>query len=373
MATQQRDFYEVLGVARTASQEEIKKAFRKLAMQYHPDRNKEEGAEARFKEVNEAFEVLSDPEKRSAYDRFGRAGVGAGAAGQGFEGFSNFSGFGDIFDAFFGGQARRSNGPQRGADLRYNMSLTFEQAVFGVEKEIEVTRNEQCAFCGGSGAEPGSKPEKCPSCNGSGEIRRVQQSIFGQFVNVTACDRCHGEGRVISSPCQKCHGAGRERKVRKLEVKVPPGVDNGQQLRLSSEGEAGAHGGPAGNLYVLLQVQEHAFFKRDEDDIILDLPINMAQAALGDEVEVPTLDGKAPLKIPAGTQNGKLFELKDKGVPHLRGGGRGDQIVRARVVTPTNLTNEQKKLFRDLAKTFGETTLPHEEKGFFDKIKDAFA
>src|SRR5258708_941556 len=277
MATQQQDYYEVLGITRTATPEEIKKAFRRLAMQYHPDRNKEPEAETRFKEINEAFEVLSDPEKRSAYDRFGHAGLNQ-QGGPGFEGFGNFGGFGDIFDAFFGGGARQRRGPSRGADLRYNLTLAFEEAIFGVTKEIEVSRTEQCAFCGGLGAEPGSKPERCPSCNGSGEIRRVQQSIFGQFVNVTQCDRCHGEGRVISSPCTHCRGTGRERKSRNLEVKIPPGVDNGQQLRLSNEGEAGVQGGPPGNLYVLLQVSEHERFKRDEDDIIYDLPINFAQA-----------------------------------------------------------------------------------------------
>jgi len=373
MTTQQQDYYDVLGVPRTASQEEIKKAFRKLAMQYHPDRNKEAGAEARFKEVNEAFEVLSDPEKRAAYDRFGRAGIGQQPGG-GFEGFSNFGGFGDIFDAFFGGATRQRRGPQRGADLRYTMTLTFEEAIFGTEKEIEVSRTEQCAFCGGLGAEPGSKPERCPSCNGSGEVRRVQQSIFGQFVNVSQCDRCHGEGRIITNPCSRCRGNGRERKVRKLQVKIPAGVDDGQQLRLSGEGEAGAMGGPPGNLYVLLHVQPHKVFKRDEDDIIFDLPINFAQAALGDEVEVPTIDGKASLRIPPGTQSGRIFELKEKGIPRLRGGGRGDEIVRVRVVTPTNLTEEQKRLFRDLAKSLDAATMPpHEEKGFFDKIKDVFA
>jgi molecular chaperone DnaJ len=372
MATQQQDFYELLGVSRTASQEEIKKAFRKLAMQFHPDRNREPGAEARFKEVNEAFEVLSDPEKRAAYDRFGRAGLGQQPGG-GFEGFSNFGGFGDIFDAFFGGATRQRRGPSRGADLRYNMTLTFEEAIFGTDKEIEVSRTEQCAYCGGIGAEPGSKPERCPSCNGSGEVRRVQQSVFGQFVNVSQCDRCRGEGRVITNPCTHCRGTGRERKSRNLQVKIPPGVDNGQQLRLSNEGEAGAMGGPPGNLYVLLQVQEHEFFKRDEDDIILDLPLNFAQAALGDEVEVATIDGRATLKVPPGTQTGRIFELKDKGVPHLRGGGRGDQIVRVRVVTPTNLTAEQKKLFKELGGSLGTATLPHEDKGFFERIKDAFA
>jgi molecular chaperone DnaJ len=317
--------------------------------------------------------VLSDPEKRSTYDRFGHAGLGQQSAG-GFEGFSNFNGFGDIFDAFFGsGGARQRRGPGRGADLRYNLTLTFEEAVFGAEKEIEITRTEHCTRCGGTGGEPGSKPERCPSCNGSGEVRRVQQSVFGQFVNVTPCDRCHGEGRVIASVCTQCQGNGRERRLRRLQVKVPPGVDNGQQLRLSNEGEAGVQGGPLGNLYVLLHVQEHRLFKRDEDDIILDLPINFVQAALGDEVEIPTLEGRTQLKLPAGTQTGRIFELKEKGVPHLRGGGRGDEVVRVRVVTPAELTNEQRRLLQELGKTLGTASMPHEEKGFFDRIKDAFA
>ncbi|MHB8577859.1 MAG: DnaJ C-terminal domain-containing protein, partial [Dehalococcoidia bacterium] len=274
---------------------------------------------------------------------------------------------------FFGGAAgRQRRGPAPGPAQRQNITQTVEEALFGVEKELEVSRTEQCTLCGGMGAEPGSKPERCPSCNGSGEVRRVQQSIFGQFVNVTACDRCHGEGRVITSPCVQCRGSGRERKQRKLQVKVPPGVDNGQQLRLSGEGEAGGQGGPAGNLYVLLQVQPHEFFKRDEDDIILDLPVNFAQAALGDELTIPTIDGTAGLKLPPGTQTGRIFELKDKGVPHLRGGGRGDQVVRVRVVTPNTLTADQRRLFKELSRSLGEATMPHEEKGFFDRIKDAF-
>lgn len=372
MATQQTDYYEVLGVARSATPDEIKRAFRRLAMQYHPDRNKQPGAEARFKEINEAYEVLSDPEKRSAYDRFGHAGV-HGMGERPFEGFGNFGGFGDIFDAFFGGTATRSRrSAQRGRDLHEEVQITFEQAAFGTEIEIEIARLENCPICGGRGSEPGSQPERCPSCNGAGEVRRVQQSIFGQFVNVATCDRCHGEGRIVTKPCTSCRGTGRERKQRKLMVKIPAGVDNGSQMRLSGEGEAGLNGGGPGNLYVTIHVQEHPFFKRDGDDLIFDLPLNFAQAALGDEVEVPALEGKLGLKVPAGTQNGRIFQLKDKGVPHLRGGGRGDELVRVRVVTPTNLSKEQRKLLEQLGNSLGKAVMPHEDKGIFGRIRNAF-
>jgi len=379
MATQQRDFYDVLGIDRSAGPEEIKKAFRKLAMQYHPDRNKEAGAEERFKEISQAYEVLSDPERRAAYDRFGHAAVNGGAGQTGFEGF-NFGGFGDIFDAFFGGTATRTRrgGPARGADLRVNLTLTFEEAVFGCEKQIDVTRNETCAICGGLGAEPGSRPERCPTCNGTGEVRRVQQSIFGQFVNVAPCDRCRGEGRIITQPCKECRGSGRTRRQRTLAVRIPAGVDGGSQIRLTSEGDAGAQGGGPGNLYVLLNVRAHEFFKRDEDDILYELGVNVAQAALGAEVKVPTLDGDVLLKVPAGTQSDKVFVLRERGVPRLRGGGRGDQLVRVRVVTPQHLTPEQKKLFQQLAESFGgaHAEVPPEdphEKGFFEKFRDIFS
>jgi molecular chaperone DnaJ len=378
MATQQRDLYEVLGIDRSAGPEEIKKAFRKLAMQYHPDRNKEPGAEERFKEINQAYEVLSDPEKRAAYDRFGHAGVNGGMGQAGFENF-NFGGFGDIFEAFFGGTATRTRrGPARGADLRVTLQLSFEEAVFGCEKQIEVTRNETCGICNGTGAEPGSRPERCPTCNGAGEVRRVQQSIFGQFVNVATCERCRGEGRIISQPCRECRGSGRTRRQRTLVVRIPAGVDNGSQIRLSAEGDAGAQGGGPGNLYVLLQVRPHEYFKRDEDDILYELGVNIAQATLGAEVRVPTLDGDVMLKIPPGTQNDKVFVLRERGVPHLRGTGRGDQLVRVRVVIPQHLTAEQRKLMQQLAQTFGTapTEIPPEEpheKGFFEKFKDIFS
>ncbi|HEY49802.1 MAG TPA: molecular chaperone DnaJ [Dehalococcoidia bacterium] len=367
-----RDYYEVLGVNRNASDVEIKKAFRKKAFECHPDRNKDHGAEERFKEINEAYEILSDPEKRAAYDRFGHAGA-QGIFGRGFEGF-DFGGFGDIFEAFFGGATRtRRTGAERGADLRYSMTISFEQAVFGCEKEVEVVRTERCSVCSGTGSEPGSKPEKCPECNGSGEVRRAQRSIFGQFINVTPCTRCRGEGRIITKPCATCKGQGREKVARKIAIKVPAGVDEGTQIRLSGEGDAGLRGGSPGNLYITLSVKKHKFFKRDDDTILYELPINFAQAALGDEIVIPTLDGDFNLKIPAGCPNSKVFRIKDKGVPHLRGSGRGDQLVRVHVVTPQSLTAKQKKLFKDLAKDLEEATLPQEDKGFFDRIKDTFS
>jgi len=375
MTTERKqDYYDVLGVARNASPDEIKKAFRRLAMQYHPDRNQEDGAEDRFKEVNEAYEVLSDPERRAMYDRFGHAAAGAGENpfARGFDGFG-FGGLGDIFDAFFGGtSARAQRGPIRGADVRRSITLSFEEAVFGTEKEIEVTTAELCARCDGRRAEPGTQPERCPQCNGSGEVRRVQQSIFGQFVNVATCDRCRGEGRIITTPCRDCRGSGREKRKRKLSVKVPAGVDTGSQMRLTGEGEVGVQGGSRGNLYLQINVRPHQLFRREDDDLIVDLELNFAQAALGDEVDVPTIDGDAhALRIPAGTQSGELFVARGKGVPHLRANGRGDMIVRATVVTPKSLSKEQKELLRQLAESMGSTVKPQEDRGFMGKIKDA--
>jgi molecular chaperone DnaJ len=377
MATEQKqDYYDVLGIARNASADELKKAYRRLAMQYHPDRNKEPDAEARFKEVTEAYEVLSDPEKRAMYDRFGHAATQGGAEGfaRGFDGFG-FGGLGDIFDAFFGGaQTRTQRGPQRGADMRRAVTLSFEEAVFGVEKDIDVTTAEICTACSGLRAEPGTEPERCPQCNGSGELRRVQQSIFGQFVNVAMCDRCRGEGRVITHPCKHCRGTGREKRKRKLSVKIPGGVDQGSQMRLTGEGEIGTHGGPRGNLYLQLNVKPHEVFRRDDDDLILDLDLNFAQAALGDEVMVPTIDGEPhELRVAAGTQTGETFVVRGMGVPHLRGGGRGDMIVHVNVVTPKNLTKEQKDLLKQLAQSMGSTVKPQEDRGIMGKLKDALS
>ena len=378
MATGQRDYYEVLGVAKGADAAEMKKAYRKLAMEFHPDRNASEDAAEKFKEINRAYEILSDTEKRQMYDRFSHAGVdGSAGSGGGFEGFHNFEGFGDIFDAFFGGGqrggGRRRRGPARGADLRYNMRLTFEEAVFGVEKEVEYQRLERCEACAGKGAEPGTELATCPECNGAGEIRRAQQSIFGQFVNVATCTRCQGEGRIVPNPCTKCRGTGREKAARKVSVKVPAGVDDGAQIRLTGEGEAGARGGDPGNLYVVLSVAEHAHFQRVEDHILYELPINVAQAALGANVTIPTLDGELQFDIPAGTQSGEDFVLRGKGVPHLRAVGRGDMVVRVTAVIPETLTDDQRTLLQQLAETMGTPVLPGKSKGFFERLRDAVA
>jgi molecular chaperone DnaJ len=364
-----RDYYEVLGVKRSASSEDIKRAFRKLAFECHPDRNRDDGAAERFKEINEAYEVLSDSKRRATYDRFGHVSEGFG---QGFSDFDIF-GFGDIFDSFFGGTTRRARrGPQRGADLQYSLSISFEEAVFGCEKEIDIRRNENCSACSGIGCKKGSQPERCPQCGGSGEVRRSQRSLFGQFVNVVPCQPCGGEGHIIAQPCPECHGSGRKQNSRRIAVSIPAGVDDGSRLRISGEGNSGTKGGAAGDLYVILSVQQHDLFKRRGDDILLDLPVNFAQAALGDSVDVPTVDGTAQLKMPPGTQAGNIFQLKGKGVPHIRGGGRGDQLVMVHVVTPETLSTEQRKLFQELSKTLDPASMPKEDRGLFHRFKDLF-
>jgi molecular chaperone DnaJ len=369
MATTKQDYYDVLGVARSATQEDVKKAFRRLAMKFHPDRNKSDDAHERFKSINEAYEVLSDPERRAVYDRFGHAGTEQAFGGRGFEGFG-FGGFGDIFDAFFGGTTGRRRQPRRGADLRQRVTLGFEEAAFGCEKKVRVEGVELCSRCNGLRAEPGTTAERCANCDGTGEVRRVQHSIFGQFVNVSTCDRCGGEGRVVAHPCRTCHGAGYERRARMLEVKFPAGIDDGAQLRLSGEGDVGAYGGPRGNLYLLVAVKAHKFFQRDGDDLIYHLELNIAQAALGIEMEVPTLEEAEALRIPPSTQSGEVFVLRGKGVPHLRGGGRGDLLVRAQVLTPKNLSAEQKRLLAELAESLG-TPGAADDKGILGRIKDA--
>jgi len=347
-----RDYYEVLGIGRNATNDEIKKAFRKLAFKHHPDHNHEDGAAERFKEVNEAYEVLSDPDKRAAYDHYGYGGA-EGFFGRGFEGF-DFGGFGDIFDAFFGGTATATRqAPQRGADLHCSITITFEEAAFGCEKEVNILRTENCSLCQGIGCKPGSQPSRCPNCNGTGQVRQVRQTIFGRFTNITACPQCHGEGRIITEPCPQCRGTGREKRQRSILVRIPAGVDDGSQIRLIGEGESGLRGGSPGNLYISLSVLPHEFFVRDDDNILYELPINFAQAALGAEVEVPTLDSKTKLKIPAGSQTGKVFRLKAQGIPHLHGNGRGDQLVTLFIVTPESLTKEQRRLFQELADSLG--------------------
>jgi molecular chaperone DnaJ len=353
-----RDYYEVLGVDKNATDEEIKRAFRKLAFKYHPDHNRDDGAEGKFKEVNEAYEVLCDTDKRAAYDRFGHGGS-EGFWGRGFDGF-DFGGFGDIFDAFFGGATNATRqAPQQGADRRTEIIISFEEAALGCEREITVSRIENCSLCQGIGCKPGSQPTRCPNCNGTGQVQRVQQSIFGRFTNITTCPQCHGEGRIISEPCPQCMGTGKEKQQRNIPIKIPAGVDNGSRIRLSGEGDSGTRGGSAGSLYITISVLPHEFFRRDGDDILYELPINFAQAALGDEVEVPTLNGKTKLKIQAGSQTGKVFRFKDKGVPHLHGHGRGDQLVRLLVVTPEKLSQRQRQLFQELANSLDADTKHH--------------
>jgi len=349
-----RDYYEVLGIDRNATEAKIKGAFRKLAFRYHPDRNHEDGAEEKFKELNEAYEVLSDPEKRTTYDHFGHGGR-EGFFGRGFEGF-DFGGFGDIFDAFFGGATTATRqAPQRGTDLHHRITITFEEAAFGVEKEINILRTEHCSLCQGVGYQPNSQPSRCSNCNGTGQVRRVQQSIFGRFTNITLCPQCHGEGRIITDPCPQCRGTGEEKYQRNILVKIPAGIEDGSRIRLSGEGNTGVRGGSPGNLYLDLSVKQHEFFRRDGDNILYELPINFTQAALGAEVEVPTLEGNVKLKLSAGSQTGQVFQLKNKGIPHLHGRGRGDQMVRLLVVTPESLTKRQRQLFEELASILDPT------------------
>lgn len=349
-----RDYYEILGVSRDATGEEIKRTFRKLAFQYHPDRNREDGTEERFKEINEAYEVLSDANKRTAYDQFGHDGAD-GLYTRGFNGF-DFGGFGDIFEVFFGGMTAASHrAPQRGADLHYQVTISFEEAAFGCTKEVNVKRTEVCSTCRGIGAKPGSQPVQCPTCNGTGQVRKVQRSLFGRFINATVCDRCQGEGKIIPEPCSQCKGTGREKQQRQLSINIPPGVESGSRIRLTGEGDAGTRGGSSGDFYVSLSVLEHEFFVRDGDDILYELPIDFSQAALGAELEVPTLAGKTRLNIPAGSQTGKTFRLKKKGIPHLQRHGQGDQIVSLFVATPESLTKRQRQLFQELAETMEQT------------------
>jgi len=366
-----RDYYEVLGVGKDASAEEIKKSYRKLARQYHPDVNKAPDAEERFKEVKEAYDVLSDDQKRATYDRYGHVDPNQGFGGGG--GGADFGGFGDIFDMFFGGGGRRDpNAPQRGNDLQYTMTIEFKEAVFGKETELSIPRTETCDTCAGSGAKPGTKPETCGVCRGTGQQEVVQNTPFGRIVNRRSCSNCAGTGRIIKERCTTCGGAGKVKKTRKITVRIPAGVDEGAQIRLSGEGEAGLRGGPPGDLYIVIRVKSHEFFDREGDDIYCEVPLTFAQAALGDEIEIPTLTEKVKLKIPAGTQTGTYFRLKGKGVPHLRGHGSGDQHVKVTVVTPTRLTEEQKELLRAFSGLEGEAVAGGQHESLFDRMKRAF-
>ena len=362
---EKRDYYDSLGVGRTASPDELKSAYRQLAKEYHPDVNGEPGAEDRFKEINEAYAVLSDDERRAAYDRFGHAGL------KGMPTDFEF-GFSDIFEEFFGfgmGGRRRRNSPRRGADLRYNMNLEFEEAAFGVEKQIEFSRRETCSRCKGSGAEPGTTPVRCPTCDGSGEVRQVRQTFLGSMVNVITCPTCGGRGETVSTPCRNCGGGGIEQLRVERTISIPPGVNDGTQIRVGGEGEPGPNRGPRGDLYVLVQVKNHRYFRRRKDDILLDLSINLTQAALGSEVNVPTLDGDQKLRIPAGTQPGRVFRMRGKGVPHLQRNGRGDQMVVISVDIPKTLSSKQRQLFEQLSETLGSEVIP-QDRGFFDDLKD---
>lgn len=364
-----RDYYEVLGVSKDASKEEIKKAYRKLSKQYHPDINKEANASEMFQEVKEAYEVLSDEQKRAQYDQFGHQDPNQGFGGGGFGGAEGF-GFDDIFSTFFGGGTRRRdpNAPRKGDDLQYSMTIDFLDAVFGQETEIEISKDETCETCDGSGAKPGTSKKTCPYCEGTGQLNVAQDTPFGRMVNRRACHHCEGTGQIIEEKCTTCRGAGKVRKLKKIKVTVPAGVDDGQQLRVSGQGGPGFNGGPAGDLYVLFRVKPHQHFERDGDDIHLELPITYPQAALGDEIEVPTVSGKVKLKIPAGTQNGARFRLRGKGVQNVHGYGVGDQHITIKVKVPTKLNEKQKQLLREFAEISGD--IPEEQSSsLFDKIK----
>ena len=370
-----RDYYEVLGVSRDASESELKKAFRDLARKYHPDVNNAPDAEEKFKEINEAYGVLSDADKRAAYDRFGHQGVRGPNGGPGFE-TVDFSDFADIFgDMFgfggFGGRSRAASrtAPRRGADLQYQVVISFQEAVFGTEKEIEVTKDERCDTCGGDGAKPGTSPQTCPECQGRGEVRQTRQTLLGSMVQVTTCPVCGGRGKIIKDHCSTCGGRGRVRKTRRKKVSIPAGVDDGTRIRLAGEGQPGENNGPSGDLYLLVRVRPHKYFRRRDDDILLDLNVNVAQATLGAEVKVPTVDGDVKLKIPAGTQPGKIIRMRGKGVPHLRRDSRGDQLVIVNVTIPKNLKQEERELFEELADMMDSKVLP-QERGFLDRLKN---
>ncbi|HEY4667854.1 MAG TPA: molecular chaperone DnaJ [Anaerolineales bacterium] len=362
---EKRDYYEALGVGRDASADDLRSAYRRLAKQYHPDVNHDPGAEDRFKEINEAYGVLSDDQRRAAYDRFGHAGL------KGMPTDFDF-GFSDIFEEFFGfgmGGRRRRGAPRRGADLRYDLRLEFQEAVFGTEKDIEFVRRDICSRCRGTGAEPGTTPTRCPTCEGSGEVRQVRQTFLGSMVNVTTCPNCGGRGEVVSTPCRVCRGSGIEQQQVVRQIAVPAGVDDGTQIRVTGEGEPGPNNGPRGDLYVVVQVLPHAYFRRRKDEILLDLSINVAQSALGSEIAVPTLDGEEQLRIPSGTQPGKVFRIKGKGVPHLRSNGRGDQLVIISVEIPKSLSPEQRGLFEQLSQTLGSEVKP-QTRSLLDDLKD---
>ena len=376
MAENKRDYYEVLGVSKGASEEEIKKAYKKLARKYHPDMNPgDKEAEEKFKEVNEANEVLSDPEKKARYDQFGFAGVdpnyGAGAGGGAYGGGFDFGDLGDIFGSFFGGgfgggQRRNPNAPQRGESIRASVSVSFTEAAFGCEKSVTLERSEQCPTCKGNGCAPGTTPEICPDCHGTGTVQTRRQTPMGVFASNGPCRKCGGTGRLIHQPCSDCRGSGAVRKRRTIKVNIPAGIDHGQTISLRGQGNAGRNGGPAGDLLITVMVQPHELFRRDGVDVFCEAPITFAQAVLGAELEIPTIDGKVKYSIPEGTQTGTVFRLKGKGIPVLNGRGRGDQYVTVTIETPRNLNKEQKEALRRFSETLGESNY-EKRKSFFKK------
>jgi molecular chaperone DnaJ len=370
-----RDYYEILGVDRGASEDEIKRAFRRAAQKHHPDVDTSTGAEARFKELNEAYRVLSDRQRRAAYDMFGHAGVdGASAAGEPFGG--GFGPFGDIFDAFFGGSPAGGRRRQRvvaGADLRYDLTITLAEALSGVTREIRFPTLVRCETCAGSGAEPGSEPERCPECNGTGERRRVSQTILGQMVNITACPRCNGEGRVIGTPCHTCRGDGRIREDRRLEVTIPPGIESGQRIALEGQGEAGPRSGPPGDLYVMVTVRDEPDLVRRGSELWAEVPVTFAQAALGGRVPVRTVEGLEDVEVPAGSQSGQQIRLRGRGMPRLRGAGRGDLHVVVTVVVPAKLSKREKELLQQLNEVSAPAVLPKSGPSLGDRLRDLFS
>ncbi|MCI9678584.1 MAG: molecular chaperone DnaJ [Oscillospiraceae bacterium] len=378
MAENKRDYYEVLGVQKNASDQEIKKAYRKLAKENHPDLNPgNKEAEARFKEINEAYEILSDGDKRSRYDQFGFAGVdpnyGAGGfGGGGFEGGFDFGDLGDIFGSFFGGGfgggARTRNGPQRGESLRMGVTVSFEEAAFGCEREVTVERVEQCGTCKGTGAAPGTSPETCTACGGTGTVQQRRQTPMGVFATTGPCPKCGGKGKIVASPCKDCGGSGQVRKKKTIKISVPAGIDDGQIISLRGQGNAGKNGGPAGDLQIVVTVRPHQLFRREGTDVFCDAPITFTQAVLGGELEIPTIDGKVKYDIPEGTQTGSTFRLRGKGIPSVNGRGRGDQYVTVYIETPRNLNREQKEALKKFSETLKENNYK-ERKSFFDKFK----
>ena len=371
-----KDYYEVLGVIKSASDEDIKKAFRRLALEYHPDRNSDPDAGERFKEINEAYQVLISKEKRSVYDRFGHAGLAdTVGAGSGFDGFGSFDGLGEIFDAFFGGfgtESRAKKRPRKGGDIEIVVTLSFEEAAIGATKELTLSRIQVCESCRGSRSEDGLNPEPCTTCRGTGQVQRAQKSLFGQFVQVVGCPTCRGDGELIENLCRQCRGRGVERKTASLDVNIPPGVEDRNQVRISGQGDVGSNGGPPGDVYVSLNVKGDKVFVRDGANLLLSISINFAQAALGDTVEIPTLQGKTNLKIPVGIQTGAVIKLKGQGVAKLNGTGIGDLLVNVNVSTPKSISKEERVLFEKLDKTLVKGTVIEDAKGWMDRLKDTF-